>query len=124
MTTVWHVALVDDWEAARARGSYAISSRGLTLDEVGFVHCSYAHQLASVVRRFYADEAARLVLLGIDTKRLAAVGVETRDEPGDPGHPDGERFPHVYGPIPVTAVIETHSARVADGALVAPTWRP
>jgi len=65
-----------------------------------------------------------LTLLGIDTARLAADGVEVRAEPGDPLHPDGERFPHVYGAIPVTAVSETHAASVIDGELVAPTWTP
>ncbi len=124
MALIWHLALTTDWEAARARGSYAISTRGLTLAEVGFIHCSYAHQVAGVAERFYADETAPLTLLGIDPERLADAGIELRAEPGDPAHPDGERFPHVYGAIPVGAVVETHTAEIRDGRLVAPTWRP
>ena len=122
MALIWHLAHTADWENALRQGRYSISTRGLTLDEVGFIHCSHAHQVAGVVARLYADETAPLTLLGIDTDRLAAAGVEVRAEPGDPAHPDGERFPHVYGAIPVTAVRETHAARVADGRLVAPTW--
>ena len=91
---------------------------------MGFIHCSYAHQVARVVELFYADETAPLTLLGIDPERLADAGIELRAEPGDPVHPDGERFPHVYGAIPVGAVVETHAAEVRDGQLVAPTWRP
>ncbi len=124
MTLIWHLAHTADWETALTQGSYAISTRGLTLADVGFIHCSYATQVAGVVALFYADDEAPLTLLGIDTERLAAAGVEVRAEPGDPLHPDGERFPHVYGAIPVAAVRETHAATVADGELVAPTWTP
>lgn len=121
---IWHLAHTADWEAALAQGSYAISTRGLTLADVGFIHCSYAHQVRSVAALFYTDDQAPLTLLGIDLERLAAAGVEVRAEPGDPRHPDGERFPHVYGPIPVAAVSETHAASIIDGGLVAPTWTP
>jgi glutathione S-transferase len=122
MSLVWHLARAADWEAAQTSGAYAISTRGLTLGQVGFIHCSHAHQVAGVVALFYADETAPLTLLGIDPDRLAAAGIELRDEPGDPAHPDGERFPHAYGAIPVGAVVETHPARVVDGRLDAPTW--
>lgn len=124
MARIWHLALTADWEAAKAQGSYATSTRGLTLDQVGFIHCSYAAQVARVARLFYVDEQAPLTLLGIDPERLAAAGIEVRAEPGDPAHPDGERFPHVYGAIPVACVTETHQASIIDGELVAPTWTP
>lgn len=124
MGLVWHLALTADWDAAHDQGAYAVSTRGLTLGQVGFIHCSYAHQVAGVVARFYADETAPLTLLGIDPDRLAAAGIEVRAEPGDPAHPEGERFPHVYGAIPVGAVVETHAARVRAGQLDAPTWEP
>jgi uncharacterized protein (DUF952 family) len=122
MALIWHVALTADWEAAQATGSYAISTRGLTLGQVGFIHCSYAHQVAGVARRFYADETAPLTLLGVDPGRLAALGIDVQAEPGDPVHPEAERFPHAYGAIPVGAVAETHAARMRDGELVAPSW--
>ena len=124
MSLVWHLARTADWEDAQERGSYGISTRGLTLDQVGFIHCSYAHQVEAVARLFYPDEAAPLTLLGIDMASLAAAGIEVRAEPGDPAHADGARFPHVYAAIPVRAVREAHAARVVDGELVAPTWEP
>ncbi len=122
MALIWHLARTADWEQARTSGAYAISTRGLTLAQVGFVHCCHAHQVAGVVALFYADESNPLTLLGIDVGRLAAMGVAVRGEPGDTRHPDGERFPHVYGAIPIDAVVATHRAQVVDGRLVAPTW--
>lgn len=121
---IWHLALTTDWEAAQAHGTYGISTRGLTLAQVGFIHCSYAHQVAGVAAMFYADETAPLALLGIDPERLVEAGVDVRAEPGDPAHPHGERFPHVHGAIPVSAVTEVHHAWMVDGQLVAPSWRP
>lgn len=123
MAVIWHLALTSDWDQARDEGSYTISTLGMSLPQVGFIHCSSTHQVAGVVARFYASVSAPLTLLGIDTQRLGDAGIEVRMEPGDPAHPDDERFPHVYGAIPLDAVTETHPARVADGRLDAPTWR-
>ncbi|MBS4101401.1 DUF952 domain-containing protein [Tsukamurella paurometabola] len=97
---IFHLALVTDWDAARAAGEYAVSTRGATLAEVGFVHCSTAEQWRGVRERFYADvPASDLVLLSIDP-----TGLDLRYEPPVPAGAD-ELFPHVYGPIPVSAVV-------------------
>jgi uncharacterized protein (DUF952 family) len=95
-----HVALRTEWEEAIRSGTYRRSTRGLSLDEVGFVHCARPEQVEGVLARFYRSETRPLVLLGIDPRRLEAPVV---DEP-DPD--TGEVFPHVYGPIPVSAVVE------------------
>jgi uncharacterized protein (DUF952 family) len=42
------------------------------------------------------------VLLAIDSGKLTA---PVRFEPGEPGKPGAEEFPHIYGPIPVDAVV-------------------
>ncbi len=108
MTEIWHIAEPAEWAAARAAGSYERSTRGLSLAEVGFVHCSYPDQAAGVAAAIYAD-ADDLVLLRIDPARVPA---EIRVEGG---------FPHVYGPIPVTAVTGTEPlARDATGRLALP----
>jgi glutathione S-transferase len=98
---IYHLALADDWHAARAAGDYRISTRGLTLEQVGFIHASYAHQIAATYQRFFAD-AGPLKLLVIDPQRLVALGVPLRAEAA----PDsGELFPHLYGALPVEAVL-------------------
>jgi uncharacterized protein (DUF952 family) len=102
---IYHLALLSDWEAARPAGEYAVSTRGRTLAEVGFIHASRADQWAGVRERFYADVTEPLVLLVIDPTRLAA---EVREEPVPGSEPRRqETFPHVYGPIEVGAVVRT-----------------
>ena len=48
MTEIFHLADRRQWEAARAAGRYEISTRGKTLSEVGFIHCSQRHQVRPV----------------------------------------------------------------------------
>ncbi|MCX4408101.1 MULTISPECIES: DUF952 domain-containing protein [unclassified Streptomyces] len=90
------------WDAARASGAYEMSTRGRTLQEEGFIHCSLRHQVPGVASLLYGgyDGPDELVLLVIDPERL---DVPVRYEAVKPG---GEEFPHVYGPIPVAAVVD------------------
>jgi uncharacterized protein (DUF952 family) len=105
-----HLAMPDDWAAAQAGGEYRMSTRGVTLEQEGFIHCSFDHQGLGVARRFYAD-VDELVLLRLDPSLL---GSEVVVEPPFPGAV--EHFPHIYGPIPLTAVISaTPWRRDPDG---------
>jgi glutathione S-transferase len=73
----------------------------MTFEQVGFVHASWRHQVAATYRRFYAD-APEVVLLALDAQAIASAGVPLRQEPA----PDtGEWFPHLYGPLPLGAVV-------------------
>ncbi|MEU1294192.1 DUF952 domain-containing protein [Streptomyces sp. NPDC005840] len=94
--TILHLTERALWDAARARGVYEMSTRGRTLQEEGFVHCSTAAQLPGVAAAFYAG-LDDLVVLVVDPALLDA---EVRYEGG---------FPHVYGPIPVNAVVEVRA---------------
>ena len=98
---IFHVTELDRWQDAQRAGSYAGSTRGATLAEVGFVHCSFAEQVERVTDFLYgADFADELVVLEIETDRLEA---EVRVENLDGGD---ELFPHIYGPVPVDAVVD------------------
>jgi uncharacterized protein (DUF952 family) len=101
MEPIYHLALAADWAAAQQAGEYAISTRGVTLEQEGFIHASTARQWPVVKDRFYADVTEPLVLLVIDPARLTS---ELRFEYVPEA---GESFPHLYGPLNVTAVIET-----------------
>lgn len=95
---LFHVALASDWAAAQRVGEYRISTLGKTLNDEGYIHASFARQVHGVLARFYSGVTEPLLLLAIDPARL---GCEVRVEEAVPG---GELFPHIYGPIPVTAV--------------------
>ena len=62
---IHHLALPDDWAAAFATGEYRMSTRGVTLEEEGFIHCSTRDQVEATANRFYGD-VAQLVVLTID----------------------------------------------------------
>ncbi|MEU9394909.1 DUF952 domain-containing protein [Streptomyces sp. NPDC048324] len=94
-----HITERSLWEAACARGTYETSTRGRTLAQEGFIHCSTRAQLPGTARRFFAD-LDDLVVLVIDPDRLDVPLKYETDRPG------GEAFPHVYGPIPVAAVVD------------------
>ncbi len=109
MAELLHITERSLWEAARASGTYEMSTRGQTLKDVGFIHCSQRHQLTQVAKLFYSDIDPRdLVVLVIDSERITS---PVRYEAPDPGArsddtlSESERFPHIYGPLPVEAVV-------------------
>lgn len=90
------------WETARASGRYAMSTRGRTLEQEGFVHFSTREQLPRVGAFLYGGHEGpdELVVLVVDPARLD-VPLKYEAMP-----PDGEEFPHVYGSVPVEAVVD------------------
>ena len=106
-TYILHLTERSLWEAARERGAYEISTRGRTLQEEGFIHCSTRAQLPKVAAFLYGtyDGPDDLVVLVVDPERL---DVPLRYEAVEPG---GEEFPHVYGPLPAGAVVDVERWR-------------
>jgi uncharacterized protein (DUF952 family) len=97
---LFHLALASDWDVALAAGDYRVSTLGVSLEQEGFLHASFADQWEGVRSRYYADVTEPLVLLEIDPDLVdVPLVVETIDG-GD------EAFPHIYGPLPVTAVVQ------------------
>ncbi len=95
-----HLALRSEWADAVRRGvPYERSTIGRSLEQVGYIHCSFDEQVATTYDRFYAGRND-VVLLVIDPSRLAAeVRVEDLIDVG-------ESFPHLYGPLELDAVID------------------
>ncbi|KRA17218.1 DUF952 domain-containing protein [Lysobacter sp. Root604] len=91
--TVYHFADPVDWAHAQDTGAY----RNPGLQREGFLHCATAAQLAGVIERHQRGRGA-LVLLHLDA---VALGDALRY---DLSPRSGEAYPHVYGPIPLTAV--------------------
>jgi uncharacterized protein (DUF952 family)/ubiquinone/menaquinone biosynthesis C-methylase UbiE len=103
--TIFHITTEADWSTARADGEYRLSTRGRRLDEQGFIHCSDAHQVERIANAVYGDFDGSLVVLEIDEERL---GAEVRYENLEGG---AEVFPHIYGPLPVPAVVRATTLR-------------
>ena len=100
----------DEWQAAEAAGAY----RGSSQDAAdGFIHFSTAAQIVESAARHRAGQDG-LVLLAVDARRL---GGALRWEASR----GGQLFPHLYGPLPLDAVIETRPLPLgADGRHVFP----
>lgn len=110
---IFHIARRHAWEEAVEAGAYRHSTVDRTLDEEGFIHASDASQVQGVADRYYQDVADELVLLVIDPDRL---DVELRWE-APPGR--DERYPHIYGPLSPSVVVEVRSlARDPEGRVV------
>ena len=89
---IYHWAPRIEWAAALASGHYPWSGRGMGYLAEGFVHVSFAHQLAATRSRFYADLAeADLVLLRLDPDPDLPIVVENG-------------FPHLFAELPVGRV--------------------
>jgi uncharacterized protein (DUF952 family) len=98
MTFIYHITTASDWARAQAAGEYTISTRGLTLAEQGFIHCSAADQVAPVANMFYQG-LADLVVLVIDAGRVRPE-IRFEQVPGS-----DKPFPHIYGPLNPDAVV-------------------
>jgi 2-haloacid dehalogenase len=89
---MYHWTLRSLWDAAQATGEYPWSAVGLPYAMTGFVHFSFATQLAGTKQAFFANYADdELVLLRLDPQ----VGLPVLIEGG---------FPHLYAPLPVERV--------------------
>ena len=104
---IYHLALHDEWEAAAATGAYRRSTLGKSLEEQGFIHCSFDSQVQATADLIYRGRSD-VLLLTIDTSRLRS---EVRVESVDGGT---NRFPHIYGPLPVDAVVQVQALPIAD----------
>ena len=92
-----HLCSNDEWLSAQASGEHRPDS----LDANGFVHLSSAEQVHLPANRLYAGRTD-LVLLHIDATHLTS---PIRWEPGVATDHDAMVFPHLYGALPVAAVI-------------------
>jgi uncharacterized protein (DUF952 family) len=104
-----HLCPFDEWSSAKTMGQL----RPESLASAGFIHLSTPEQVHLPASRLYRGRSD-LVLLHIDPARLDA---PIRWESGAATDPDSMLFPHLYGPLPVSAVIKVTNYRPsADGS--------
>lgn len=109
---LFHLALADEWRAVVSSGAdYERSTVDTSLQQEGFIHCSFAHQVQRTADRYYQGRDD-VVLLQIDR---SALPIEVRVENL---HGGDDLFPHLYGPLPVSAVVRADPVPVEpDGCL-------
>jgi len=100
---IFHITLPEHWARAQRDGAITMSTRDVTLAEEGFVHCSFAEQLAATAVRFFGD-LEEVVVVRIDPAAVTSPVVS------EDLYDSGQLFPHVYGPINVDAVIDARTA--------------
>lgn len=98
-----HLCGETDWNRASAIGEL----RPESLRANGFVHLSTLQQVHLPANRIFAGRTD-LVLLFIERDRLEA---PLRWEPGVADDPPAMRFPHLYGVVPVAAVVRVEPYR-------------
>ncbi len=106
---IYKILLPTEWAQFEEAGSFD----GSPFDRAsGFIHCSSRKQVGATAMRVFADEPS-LVVVAIHAGRL---GESLRWDTA----PNGSPFPHVYAPVPLSAVATTHTvagARSVDAVL-------
>ena len=93
MVTIYKICARALWRAAEAEGQFT----GTADDgRDGFIHFSAAAQLAETAAKHFAKQAD-LMLVAVDG---GALGSALKWEPSR----GGALFPHLYGPLPLSAV--------------------
>ena len=84
-----------DWESARSKGEFA----GAAVDlQDGFIHFSTALQVRETAEKHFSGQS-NLLLIAVDPD---ALDESLRWEPSR----GGDLFPHLYGNLPFSAVVE------------------
>jgi uncharacterized protein (DUF952 family) len=92
--TIYKICTASEWRTAKAAGAFAGSP-----DDArdGFIHLSAEDQVTGTLERHFRDRAD-LVILAVDPARLSEDMLKWEASRG------GALFPHLYGPLPVSAV--------------------
>jgi uncharacterized protein (DUF952 family) len=110
LSMIYKICTQDEWRHFSVAGEFAGSPDDL---RDGFIHLSGPDQVARTAAKFFTGRTD-LILLEIDPARL---GNSLRWEPSA----SGTIYPHVYGPLPMAAVVASTPLTVApDGRHILP----
>lgn len=114
MTSIYHMADAQEWQAACRAGTYA----GTVTDRKdGFIHFSSADQVRESAAK-HRKGIAGLLLLRVDATKLGSV---LKWEPAR----GGQLFPHLYGPLDPALVDSVVALPLgADGLHIFPSGIP
>lgn len=92
---LFHITTREEWKEYQSNSNY----KPETFDEQGFIPCSSGDQLEETANRLFSDKD-KILLLVIDVSTLGENIKYEMDEE------TGEKFPHIYGPLNTSAVID------------------
>ena len=95
---IFHIAEKVIWENALSEGIYYPEG----FSKEGFIHCSELDQILGAANTFYSSRKD-IVLLEIDA-HLVGFPIKYESAVGS-----GERFPHLYGPLMIYAVVHVYA---------------
>ena len=93
MTLIYKLHPEADWRIAEATGIFAGASVDIT---DGFIHFSAAEQVRETAIRHFSGQT-RLVLVAVEAAAMGSALVWEASR-------GGALFPHLYGPLPMSAV--------------------
>ncbi len=102
-TTLYHAASRADWDT-RSGDHY----QPATFADEGFVHLSSADQMVGTLHKHYPGRTD-LVVLTVDANAVEA------DLVWEDLYGSGMEFPHIYGPINLSAVVTATPTSCDDG---------
>jgi uncharacterized protein (DUF952 family) len=97
---IYHIVLPEVWGKVKGEKFYEAEC----LKTEGFIHCSFADQLETVLCRYYKN-AESVLVLEIETEKLTSKLV---NEPST----GGEIYPHIYGKINVDAIAQIEEREI------------
>ena len=106
MTLIYKILPAAEWQEVQAKGRFDGSAIDL---RDGYIHFSTAAQAQETGRKYFSG-MADLMVLAVEGESL---GPALKWEPSR----GGDLFPHLYGPLPVSAVKQAFAVTFgADGA--------
>ncbi len=102
-----HLVPTESWDRQKSGPTYVPEA----YDNDGFIHLTIGEaNLMEVANRYYKQDARNYVVLELDKDRISAQ-VQFDDDSG--------RYPHVYGPLNVDAVVSVRPVkREEDGTFL------
>ncbi len=97
---IYHIVTPEVWGKYKDENEYEAES----LQAENFIHCSYRNQLDDVLDRYYRNQE-KVLILHINPHLLTAQLVA---EPST----KGEIYPHIYGRINKTAIVEVEERKL------------
>lgn len=108
---IYHITSQIQWQQAQWIGHY----ESLHFKSEGFIHASTSKQVEATANRIFKDQTD-LILLAIDENLLSCEVIYENLDGGI------ELYPHIYGLLPVNAVVTTYEINPNENGYLSVNW--